>query len=291
MILVIGCRGQVGTRLVQLLGAQAIDAAIDLTQIADIAAVLARYRPLAVINAAARTDVNYCESHVQNCMTTNTLAVLKLAQLTADYGIPLVNYSTDYVFDGLRRTPYSETSRTAPLNVYGRSKQLMEQGLTDFAHCLTIRTSWVFDHQGRNFFTRLAQSRNEPLIHVVADQYGSPTWARDLAETTLLLLQHNCRGLYHYAGLGECSWYQLAYWYAQRFMPEREVRPISSHAYNSKLQRPAYSVLATKKITPLLPSHLRKDWELALNECFLAPAPKAAAQTGTHHSQAVADTF
>lgn len=275
MFLVLGSQGQVGQRLTQVLGPAAITlprASLDIRDTATLTEFLHTTPVSAVINAAALTNVAACEADPALCLEINTHAVLRLAEFCQSQGIALVNYSSDYVFDGTSEDSYDEHSPTHPINHYGASKALLEKSLESFSCALTIRTSWVFDSRGENFFSKLKlQAKQGKVLRVVNDQRGSPTWAKDLALVTRHLLQQEARGLYNYSATGSCTWFEMA-----RFLGY-DVQAIATE--DSGVQRPRYSVLSKAKITPRLPPRLLKDWRQALGDCYLAPPRPEAPQT------------
>ena len=188
-ILVLGHRGMLGSDLMLRLAAAhemtGIDIGdFDITAEDDCARVIAERSPEVVINAAAYTDVDGCETNRDRCFAVNAGGVKNIALACRGRGIRIVHFSTDYIFDGRKKTPYVETDLPAPLNVYGASKREGERFLEDFSdHWLLIRTAWLYGPNGNNFvrtMLRLFQERDE--VKVVADQWGSPTLAGDLAD-------------------------------------------------------------------------------------------------------------
>lgn len=227
-ILVTGCRGQLGRALVEQLsgsaevGAAPVGVDIDELDVADRDAVRAFVDalpepPQLVLNAAAFTAVDRCESEPEAAERGNVVAPAVLAELARDVGAQLVHVSTDYVFAGDGKEPYRETDPPGPRSAYGRTKLAGEHRVLEASdEFLVVRTSWVFGH-GRNFIAAiLAQAAmrrsgeaSGPL-RVVADQRGRPTYAVDLATALLRLVEVKARGLYHVANDGIATWWDLA---------------------------------------------------------------------------------
>jgi dTDP-4-dehydrorhamnose reductase len=270
-ILLLGANGQVGFELRLTLAAlgKVIALArpdIDFTTPESLRAVVRTYHPSAIVNAVAYTAVDKAETDVERATAVNSIAPGVLAAEAAAIGAVLVHYSTDYVFDGSKASPYVETDATAPLSVYGRSKRDGELAVQQ--HCekhLILRTSWVFGAHGRNFnktILRLAEDRRD--LSVVADQFGAPTSAALLAQVTSELLSQmevqsatDARwGLYHLVAGGETSWHGLACYVVARARAmghslkasSDTVRPIATADYPLPAKRPINSRLATTKL-------------------------------------------
>ena len=214
----------------------------------------------ALINCAAYTAVDKAQSEADKAFEINEKGTLNLAKACEKFGVKLVHISTDYVFDGKAYQPMLENAPTAPLGVYGKSKLAGEKAVLsqNLAHSCIIRTSWLWSEFGANFvktIARLANERDE--ISVVSDQIGSPTNARDLAQTicTILPKLSETKGveIFHYANAGVASWYDFAYEIVrllERTYPaiSCKVRAIKSSEYKTAAMRPFYSVLDTDKI-------------------------------------------
>ena len=281
-ILLIGNTGQLGQELQQILPLNYNITAVgrsqvDLCQPEAIRQVVVEVQPQLIINTAAYTAVDKAESEPELAEKINTIAPGVLATTTQELGAFLVHISTDYVFDGRQSHPYQETDQTNPLGVYGRTKLAGEQ--TVQANCdrfLILRTAWVHSSYGKGNFVktmlRLGAEREE--IRVVADQIGSPTWTGDLALaiTQLIpqLIPDNC-GIYHYTNSGVASWYDFAvaiFAEAEQLgfpLKIQRVIPITTADYPTPAQRPAYSVLACEKITPILRTP-RPHWRQGLRQ-------------------------
>ena len=224
-ILLLGGTGQVGTEIRALAAAGGIEvaapdrAALDFRDVSALARAIANGPWNAVINAAAYTDVDRAESEEAVALAVNGEAPSRLAAETERSGIPLIHISTDYVFDGRKGKPYVEQDAVGPLNAYGRSKLVGEQGvLAAGPRHIILRTSWVYSPYRRNFvktILRLAAERE--CLNIVADQRGCPTAARDIAGACLeiarrcvLAPEQVPYGIYHFAGAGEASWFEFA---------------------------------------------------------------------------------
>ena len=263
MILLLGASGQVGRELSRQLSAFArvtapTSAELDLTSPTAIRGAVRASRPLLIVNAAAYTAVDAAESDVNRCAAINALAPGVLAEEAEQNGAYLIHFSTDYVFDGSKTTPYVETDQTNPLGAYGRTKRDGE--LAVVANCqrhLIFRTAWVYAAQGKNFvltMRRLARERDE--LKVVNDQIGAPTSAPAIAAgvaQVLRVLQKDpervtsVSGIYHMTAGGETTWFE----FARTILadePRVTVRPITTAEYPTPAKRPAYSVLDNAKL-------------------------------------------
>ncbi|AMV72649.1 dTDP-4-dehydrorhamnose reductase [Desulfuromonas carbonis] len=209
-----------------------------------------------IVNCAAYTDVDGCESNPELANRVNGDGPGLLAEAAKLSGATLVHISTDYVFDGLATRPYSETSATGPRSAYGRSKLLGEEEIlgSRLEKFLIIRTSWLFGPGGKNFvetMLRLATEREE--LRVVDDQVGSPTYTADLAQAIFALLEKKAYGLFHFANAGVCSWYQFSREIVRKYVESGGEVALQRHLaittadYPLPAARPAYSVFSTAK--------------------------------------------
>ncbi len=267
-ILLIGCNGQLGEELQQLLPSTGVVAlarpSIDLAQPDNIRQVIDEIQPQVIVNAAAYTAVDKAESEVELATAINATAPGILAEQTQKLGGFLIHVSTDYVFDGTQSHPYHETDPTNPLSVYGQTKLAGEEAIRKTCpNHLIVRTAWVYGIHGRGNFVktmlRLGSEREE--IRVVADQVGSPTCTQDLAQAIASLIPLSTpeiAGTYHYTNSGVTSWYDLAiaiFEEAQLLgfpLKIQRVIPITTPEYPTPARRPAYSVLACGKISNVL---------------------------------------
>lgn len=291
-ILVTGGKGQLGQELAELLQAASIRhwapdvGEVDVTDRAAVSDAIHYCReqgnPIAVIHAAAITNVDLCETQWAQAEAVNAKATETIAGLCRDRDIPLVYVSTDFVFDGRKRTPYEVEDPPHPLNAYGRSKLAGEKAVRRAGgrHYI-VRTSWVFGPHGNNFPVAIlrAASEGRPL-RVVNDQRGRPTYARDLAAFILTLLGIRPSyavcvvgrakggqapfGAYHFSNAGECSWYEFAKEILRQAGWNVDVQAITSEELGRPARRPAYSVLSLSKTQAL--GICPRSWPQALSE-------------------------
>lgn len=267
-ILLTGTSGQVGYELqrsLQGLGEiMALDRSrMDLANVSQIRAVMRELRPTIIINPAAYTSVDQAESDPEMAMRINAEAPAVMAQEARKLGAAMIHYSTDYVFDGTKSCAYVEDDPTCPINVYGRTKLAGEQAIqaAGIPH-LILRTSWIYGKYGKNFLMtvlRLAQQRD--ALRIVADQYGSPTWARTIADSTAHIVarigagaQANDRwqqvsGLYHMTAQGHTSWHGFAEAILAHASVVRKpaLTPIATEEYPLPASRPKNSVLSCQR--------------------------------------------
>ena len=290
-ILITGADGQLGRELInqgQLKGfsVQApSEDDMDITDLEKIDRCMAFHQPEVVINAAAYTQVDKAESEAALAFAVNTTGSANLARMCAKNKIPLVHISTDYVFDGQKGTSYLETDAISPIGVYGRSKADGEIEIrSHLKEHIILRTSWLYGIHGHNFAkTILKLATTKPKIRVVADQYGSPTNAADLAQTILIIsdrMQFNNDvdwGTYHYCGQGVISWYNfaekivgLARLYAD--VKTTRIEPIATADYPTRALRPTYSALDCNRIQKhfgINPKPWQKSLEITIKELLV----------------------
>ncbi len=282
-ILLTGAAGQVGAELQQTLQPFGTLVAstrqqLDLSQPDTIVSVIAQLQPDVIVNAAAYTAVDKAETEGSLAQRLNGDAPGELAQVAKDCGAFLLHISTDYVFDGTKGSPYLETDQTNPLGSYGQSKRSGEIKIEAVGGdwCI-LRTAWVYGTQGTgNFVKTMVHLGKERLqLKVVADQIGSPTWAKDIAEAIALLIDKRGTGIYHYTNSGVASWYDFAvaiFAEAKALgipLVVEDVQPIATVDYPTPAQRPAYSVLATQKYRQTcnqIPPHWRQSLRQMLQE-------------------------
>jgi len=224
--------------------------------------------PDVIVNAAAYTAVDNAESEPDVAMQVNAIAPGILAEEAKLLGALLVHYSTDYVFDGSKKSPYKEEDTPNPLSVYGRSKLKGEQAIvaSECRH-LIFRTSWVYSSRGRNFFlTILKAAREKPELRVVDDQFGAPTSSLALAEATARALQvRAAQGLYHMTAGGRTSWFGFAQMILRSAAISTPLAPIPSDQYPAKATRPRNSVLDNSRLKEAFGISL-PDWENQLEQ-------------------------
>ena len=283
-ILLTGKTGQVGFELersLQGLGEIiALDRSqMDLANLDQVRGVIRAIKPNLIINPAAYTAVDKAESEPELAMRINGEAPGVMAEEAKKLGAAMIHYSTDYVFDGSKKTPYVETDPTCPINVYGATKLAGEQALqaADIPH-LILRTSWVYGMRGNNFLRtmlRLAQQREE--LRIVADQHGAPTWCRTIADTTAHIVaqgrgrhlqdwwqQHT--GIYHLTAQGHTTWYGFTQAILENSTIARKpvLTPITTQDYPLPAKRPPYSVMACAHLIKTFCELPRWDSALAL---------------------------
>lgn len=235
---------------------------LDITNQTDVEKQLKDLNPAVIINSAAYTAVDKAESEEELVYKVNGYAVGYLAQAAKDIDALLVHFSTDYVFDGQNHLGYKEDySVRNPATVYGKSKKLAEKMIEDInpRHYL-IRTQWLFGANGKNFIETMLRLAGEGKdLKVVNDQFGSPTYAKDLAEKVREMVEENREsGTYHVTNSGTCSWYDFALKIFEFTNMHPAVKPVKSEEFSAPAKRPTYSMLVNTKLPPL------RTWEDAL---------------------------
>jgi dTDP-4-dehydrorhamnose reductase len=309
-ILLTGKTGQLGSELNRLLPKLGRVVApernqLDLREPETIRQLMRNANPGLVVNAAAYTAVDLAETDQANALAVNAEAPRLLALEAKKIGAMLVHFSTDYVFDGSKKTPYVETDPPNPLNAYGRTKLAGEEAIrsSGVPH-LIFRTAWVYGTHGRNFLLtilRLATEREE--LKIVRDQVGAPTCAADIAAATAKILTNiygrnddagafsKVSGTYHMTAAGEATWYDFTKtileeainashdlsWLTAatqgRPLLTRRVFPIKASEYGSRTPRPVYSVLSNSRLTQTFGITL-PDWRTQLHQCFVGRSPE-----------------
>ncbi|CAI1992728.1 dTDP-4-dehydrorhamnose reductase [Serratia entomophila] len=281
-VLLTGSKGQLGSCFCDRLPAGwavlATDSdSLDITDLARVKQVVADYRPDAIVNAAAYTAVDKAETENELAARINEQGPKNLAQAAAEAGCRLIHVSTDYVFDGQAKAPYREADVTNPLGVYGKTKLDGEIAVAG-AHpeAIIIRTAWVFSEYGNNFVkTMLRLAKDRDVLGIVADQRGCPTYAGDIAQAIIDLLQRRAEGgVYHFCGDKEVSWSEFAEAIFAAAMAQGllekspQVNGITTEQYPTPAKRPAYSSLDCEKIKTcrIAPS----DWQQALKNIMPA---------------------
>jgi dTDP-4-dehydrorhamnose reductase len=222
---------------------------LDITDAANVARIVAAAEPAAIINCAAYTDVDGAETHEALATRVNGDGPGHVARAAAESGARVIHVSTDYVFDGAKRTPWLESDPVGPLQAYGRSKLAGEQALAEACpdHAI-VRAAWLFGAGGKNFvdtMVRLGHERDE--VTVVADQCGGPTWTGHLAAALVELAERPDVGLFHATGMGQCTWYEFAVEIMDRARVHCRVVPTTSEQFARAASRPAYSVLGSER--------------------------------------------
>lgn len=274
-ILITGARGMLGSDLSRIIGSnerhQVVETDVielpesfrlDITQEEKIKDFIAGAEPEVVINTAGYTDVDGCETNIELAFSVNAEGVKNLALACQKSRAFLVHLSTDYVFDGNKGTPYCEDDSPNPLGIYGRSKLQGEIYLRQILdRYLLIRTQWLYGKKGKNFvetILNLARTRDE--LKVVDDQWGSPTFTRDLSRAIKELIEKGANGIYHIVNEGYCNWFEFAQKILELNGNQVTLTPLSSTELSASsgrpAPRPAFSVLSIEK--------LRKDMGIAL---------------------------
>lgn len=288
-ILLFGKNGQVGWELQRTLAplgqVWALDyPEIDFAEVAALRKLVLEHKPTIVVNACAYTAVDKAESEPERAMLINGLAPGVLAEAAKQTGALLVHFSTDYVFDGTKRTPYVETDAPNPLSAYGRTKLAGDQAIQQVGcNHLIFRLCWVYGARGQNFMlTMMRLARERETLRVVADQIGSPTWSRMIAEATALSLKQTLSlaearelsGVYHLRAGGETNWHEFASRIVELMPPaERKckvVEAIPTADYPTPAKRPAYSVMSCEKLLRTFGIGL-PNWEYSLRQVLDKP--------------------
>lgn len=222
----------------------------DIRDLSQVAAAVERTQPDFIVNAAAYTDVDGCETNRDLAFAVNCQGAVNLAKAAKSVGAKLLSISTDYVFDGLSATPYETTHPRAPRSVYGESKaQAEEQIASILPEACIARTSWLFGVGGKCFpdtILKLAEKR--PELEVVDDQRGSPTHAPDLAHAIIELCHANAKGIVHVTNQGDCTWFEFAQEIIRLGRLSTVVRPTTSDKFVRPATRPKYSVLSSTSL-------------------------------------------
>jgi dTDP-4-dehydrorhamnose reductase len=249
-ITLFGASGLLGRELVRELKAEQLTALsskdADLRDHARVQSVIRDSRPDWIILSAAYTDVDGCESNRDLAFAVNCDGAVNVAEAAREVGSRLMFLSTDYVFDGTKRSPYEINDPRNPASVYGESKARAEERLLEILPDVCIvRTSWLFGHRGKCFpatILKLASSR--PEISVVNDQRGSPTFTRDLASALVELCRASAQGIVHVTNAGDCTWYEFASEIVCASALPTKIKPVTTAEFPRPARRPAYSVLS-----------------------------------------------
>jgi dTDP-4-dehydrorhamnose reductase len=248
-ILITGANGQLGCDLQRTLASHELILmdfpTFDLTK-SSCEEQVASAQPDLVIHAAAYTDVDRAEHQPDLAMAVNAQGAEWVARGAARAKARLISISTDYVFDGAKRTPYLENDPPNPLSAYGKSK--LEGERRALAHCpnaLVVRTSWLYGTHGKNFVkTMMRMATEQPELRVVADQRGCPTNTADLAQALAQMIRVDIRRIVHATGTGDCTWYELASAIVSAMGRQTPIHPITTAEAGRRAARPSYSVLA-----------------------------------------------
>ena len=277
-ILVTGSNGQLGSELKELApfypGFEFVFLTRNELPLSDIAAIkktVEAFSPQYIVNCAAYTAVDKAESERDQAFKVNAEAVGELAKVGAQIGAKFIHISTDYVFDGSRKLPLKEEDSVRPINVYGESKLAGEQAaLSNNPDAIIIRTSWVYSFYGKNFVkTMMRLMAEKESISVVNDQWGSPTYAADLAKAILQIIEWGTwyPGIYHFSNEGVITWFEFAGEIASQLQTACTVQPTTTANFPTPAKRPLYSVMDKSKISERY--HISaKPWKESLQECL-----------------------
>ncbi|TDR13099.1 dTDP-4-dehydrorhamnose reductase [Marinomonas communis] len=266
-VLITGCNGQVGFCLTEMLAGKvellALDRhALDITNKKDVFEIVTEFKPDYLLNAAAYTAVDQAEIDVDLAFSINHKGPMNLAEASESVGATMLHISTDYVFKGDALEPYSEKDKVEPKGVYGKSKLEGEKAVAEYCEKhLILRTAWVFGGHGNNFvktMLRLSRDRNE--ISIVSDQFGGPTYAGDIAQALISMIEYIDAGntpewgVYHFSGEPYVSWFEFANSIFKSAVDAKlldkmpVLKPISSAEFLTKADRPSNSRLNCQKI-------------------------------------------
>ena len=276
VVAVVGANGQLGQALQHIAANHPAvqchffsSKEIDITQVTSIEKVWHQLKPDFCINAAAYTAVDKAESESDKATQINVDGARNLATICKQFNTTLLHISTDFVFDGSKTTPYSESDTTNPQSVYGTTKRDGELAIINTMQAyFIIRTSWLYSQFGNNFMKtmlRLAQERS--ALSIVDDQIGSPTHAIDLAEMLMTIIQSKSTtyGIYHFSNPGNISWYGFAKKIFEVNKVSIPLHPITTSQYPTPAKRPHYSVLDVSKIENTFKVSIKK-WDVALEQ-------------------------
>lgn len=288
-ILIIGANGQLGNEMKDLIGMVpqcnflfTDREQLDLTQPQQLKNLFEKHHFSFCINAAAYTAVDKAEADTAIAEAVNAIAVRLLAQTCHQHNTILIHISTDFIFDGLKNHWYNETDKPAPISVYGKTKWQGEEAVrVECPRHIILRTAWLYSKYGNNFVkTMLRLGKEKPLLSVVADQIGTPTYARDLAKvimniTEKLYQAHHAQqsltsyfGTYHYSNEGTASWYDFATAIFELAHYQTIVKPIPTIDYPTPAVRPKFSVLDKSKIKNIFGVNI-PHWRESLKKCLL----------------------
>jgi dTDP-4-dehydrorhamnose reductase len=284
-VIITGANGQVGKSILMkknlcdfnLVGLDRQQ--LDITDSCSINKAFQKFKPIALINSAAFTNVDLAETYKEQALLVNFRGVKNLANLCRKFDIPLFHISTDYVFDGYSKKPYTEVDTTNPINNYGSSKLMGEKVIQkNLSKYIILRTSWVFSELGSNFLKSMINLANKSTsLNVVDDQIGGPTSSHEIAEVLIRLVNHYLKdpslfewGIYNFSGYPYVSWHT----FAEKIFSEAQklkvlnkmplLKPISGAEFQTKAKRPSNSSLDCSKINKFLKIQ-KSSWESSLN--------------------------
>ena len=268
--LIFGCNGQLGRDLMAVFHREWEVKGYDLPEV-DIADEVAlqplveSFGPDLLVNAAAFTNVDGAEEDFEGAFLANETGARNVAEIGAHHQIPVIYFSTDYVFDGTKGAPYLPEDPMTPLGVYGKSKAAGEHAtITANPRHFILRTAWLYGPGGNNFVEKvLGAAESRPELKVVDDEIGSPTHTHDLAEAALALAKTNAYGVYHGVNTGVCNRFEFAQAFLEMAGSTTPLHPCRSDEFPTKAERPAYSVLDTTSLTAAS-GYTMRPWRDAL---------------------------
>jgi dTDP-4-dehydrorhamnose reductase len=258
-ILITGSKGQLGADCAQILGTTHETLAVDLdeldiTEQSDVERVVRNFSPNIVVNCAAYTQVDACETEKKLAWNVNVNGPKFLAVSAKRVGAKMIHISTDYVFDGTKAAPqpYRESDEPGPTSYYGKTKLEGETAVKEtMENYVIVRTAWLYGMNGHNIlktFLKMALENPDKPIKVVNDQFGSPTWSYRLALQIAKIIEENGQGIYHATSEGYCTWYDLAQYYLQKMDVPHRVIPCSTEEYPTAAVRPKNSILENRRL-------------------------------------------
>jgi dTDP-4-dehydrorhamnose reductase len=280
MIWLIGNKGMLGTDIENDLRTNNIefivsDREVDITDYKAIKTFAKDKNVDWIINCSAYTAVDKAEDETELCYKINAEGVLNIAKLALELDAKLIHISTDYVFDGTKKEEYHESDKTNPISVYGKSKLLGEKNITDtMKKYFIIRTAWLYGKNGNNFpFTMIRLFKEREIVKVVNDQFGSPTYTKDLSKCILKIISSNSTdfSIYHFTNEGKTTWFEFANKIFSMALKENiltkdiQILPIKTEEYPTKATRPQNSHLSKEKIKKTFSISVR-NWEEALTD-------------------------
>jgi len=281
-ILVTGASGQLGLTIKNIKDKYlsfnflfAKKSTLDITNFEKVENYLVKNQINSIINCAAYTKVDQAEEETELADKINYLGVKNLAELSKKYTIKLIHISTDYVFDGSSKIPYLESMTTNPQNNYGKTKLKGEKAIQKInpLNSIIIRTSWLYSEFGANFVKTIRRiSKDKDKIQVVSDQFGSPTYAKDLAKSILDCIpkiNNKSTEIFHYSNKESCSWFTFAEEIIKISNIKCFVEPVDSTKFKTKAKRPKYSLLDTNKFQNTFGINI-PNWQDSLKECINA---------------------
>lgn len=276
-IALLGANGQLGTDLKEAFESEGWDVipctqpVLSVENESSVRAILSAIRPDIVVNAAAYVDVPKCEERAEYAFAVNAVGALNVARVSAELGCRNVYFSTDYVFDGAKRTPYVESDVPHPINIYGLSKLAGEFATMNYsANSLVVRISGIYGKvpsvvKGVNFITSIVrQAREKSEVRVVNDEFLTPTPTREIAEKTSYLVRVGASDVFHVTSEGECSWFEFAQEVFRELNISTPLIPVSARDFPTNVRRPVYSVLENKRLNALPGAPKMAHWKDAL---------------------------